>query len=68
MGSAVKNAVALGRISLDDALRAATLVPARFLRIEHPRGTLNVGARADIVALTPKLDVLTTWIAGNRPE
>src|SRR6267154_2111875 len=68
MGSAVKNAVAFGRISLDDALRAATLVPARFLGIEHQRGTLSVGARADIVALSPKLDVLTTWIAGNRPE
>jgi N-acetylglucosamine-6-phosphate deacetylase len=68
MGSAVKNAVALGRISLDDALRAATLVPARFFGIEHQRGTLNVGARADIVALSPKLDVLTTWIAGDRPE
>jgi N-acetylglucosamine-6-phosphate deacetylase len=68
MGSAVKNAVTLGRISLDDALRAATLVPARFLGIEHQRGTLSVGARADIVALTPKLEVLTTWMAGNRPE
>jgi N-acetylglucosamine-6-phosphate deacetylase len=63
--SAVKNAVTLGRISLDCALRAATLVPARFLGIEHQRGTLTPGARADIVALTPKLDVLTTWIAGK---
>jgi N-acetylglucosamine-6-phosphate deacetylase len=66
LASAVKNAVTLGRTSLDDALRAATLVPARFLGIEHQRGTLSVGARADIVALTPKLDVLTTWTAGNR--
>jgi N-acetylglucosamine-6-phosphate deacetylase len=68
MGSAVKNAVVLFQISLDDALRAATLVPARFLGVEHERGTLTVGARADIVALTPKLDVVTTWIAGDRPE
>jgi N-acetylglucosamine-6-phosphate deacetylase len=63
---AVKNAVAFGEISLDDALRAATLVPVRFLGIEHQRGTLNVGARADIVALTLELDVLATWIAGNQ--
>jgi N-acetylglucosamine-6-phosphate deacetylase len=68
LASAVKNAVTLGRTSLDDALRAATLVPARFLGSEHQRGTLSVGARADIVALTPKLDVLATWIAGNRYE
>jgi len=66
MASAIKNAVRLVGIPLDDALRAASLVPARFLGIEHHRGTLSAGARADIVALTTKLDVLTTWIAGNR--
>jgi len=68
LASAVKNAVTLIGISLDDALRAASLVPARFLGIEHHRGTLRAGARADIVALTTNLDVLTTWIAGKRPE
>ena len=68
LASAVKNAVTLVGISLDDALRAASLVPARFLGIEHHRGTLSAGARADIVALTTNLEVLTTWIAGARPE
>jgi N-acetylglucosamine-6-phosphate deacetylase len=66
LASAIKNAVTLVGISLDDALRAASLVPARFLGIEHHRGTLSAGARADIVALTAGLDVLTTWIAGKR--
>ena len=68
LASAVKNAVALVGIPLDDALRAASLVPARFLGIERHRGTLSAGTRADIVALTTDLDVLTTWIAGKRPE
>src|SRR4051812_1939642 len=68
LASAVKNAVTLAGISLDDALRAASFVPARFLGIEHRRGTLSAGARADIVALTGNLDVLTTWIAGKRSE
>jgi N-acetylglucosamine-6-phosphate deacetylase len=68
LASAVKNAVTLVGISLDDALRAASLVPARFLGIEDHRGTLGHDARADIVALTTRLDVLTTWIAGKRPE
>jgi N-acetylglucosamine-6-phosphate deacetylase len=68
LASAVKNAVTLVGISLDDALRAASLVPARFLGIGHHRGTLTAGARADIVALTKGLDVLTTWIAGKLPE
>jgi N-acetylglucosamine-6-phosphate deacetylase len=66
LASAVRNAVTLAGVSLDEALRAASLVPARFLGIEHERGTLRAGARADIVALTPKLDVLATWIAGER--
>src|SRR6476660_3905564 len=68
LASAVENAVTLAGISLDDALRAASLVPARFLGIEQHRGTLSAGARADIVALTGNLDVLATWIAGKRPE
>jgi N-acetylglucosamine-6-phosphate deacetylase len=66
LASAVKNAVTLVGIPLDDALCAASLVPARFLGIERHRGTLSAGARADIVALTPQLDVVTTWIAGER--
>jgi N-acetylglucosamine-6-phosphate deacetylase len=68
MASAVRNAVNLVGISLDNALRAASFVPARFLGIEHERGTLAAGARADVVALTATLDVITTWIAGQRAE
>jgi N-acetylglucosamine-6-phosphate deacetylase len=68
MASAVRNAVTLAGLSLDDALRAASLVPARFLGIDPQRGTLTAGARADIVALTPALDVVTTWLAGERGE
>jgi N-acetylglucosamine-6-phosphate deacetylase len=68
MATAVRNAVNLVGIPLDEALRAASFVPARFLGIEHQRGALAAGARADVVALTAKLDVITTWIAGQRPE
>jgi N-acetylglucosamine-6-phosphate deacetylase len=68
MASAVKNAVTFGGISLEEALRAASFVPARFLGIERHRGTLDVGSQGDIVALTPNLDVLTTCVAGSRPQ
>jgi N-acetylglucosamine-6-phosphate deacetylase len=67
MASAVRNAVTLVGVSLDDALRAASLSPATFLGIEQHRGTLSAGARADIVALGPHLDVVATWIGGYRP-
>ncbi|MEA2886286.1 MAG: N-acetylglucosamine-6-phosphate deacetylase [Bradyrhizobium sp.] len=68
MATAVKNAVTLVGLSLEDALRAASLVPARFLGLDPQRGTLTAGARADIVALTPSFDVVTTWLAGERAE
>jgi len=68
MASAVRNAVKLAQLPLEDALRAASLTPARFLGLEQERGTLIAGARADLVALTPELQVVATWIDGNRED
>lgn len=65
MASAVRNAVNLAGISLDDALRAASLTPARFLGLDRERGALVAGAQADFVALTPELGVLATWVGGS---
>ena len=64
MASAVRNAVKLVKLPLDDALRAASLTPARFLGLERERGAFIRGARADMVALTPELDVIGTWLDG----
>jgi N-acetylglucosamine-6-phosphate deacetylase len=68
MASAVRNAVRLARIPLEDALRAASLTPARFLGLERERGMLAAGARADLVALTDELTVFATWIDGTVEE
>jgi N-acetylglucosamine-6-phosphate deacetylase len=65
MATAVRNAVKLAGLSLDDALRAASLTPARFLGLEHERGALIAGARADLVALTDDLRVVATWLGGS---
>jgi N-acetylglucosamine-6-phosphate deacetylase len=64
MASAVRNAVRLAKLPLDDALRAASLTPAKFLGLERERGALVCGARADMVALTPGLDVIGIWVDG----
>jgi N-acetylglucosamine-6-phosphate deacetylase len=64
MASAVRNAVRLAKLPLEDALRSASLTPARFLGLEHERGALIRGARADMVALTGNLDVIGTWLGG----
>lgn len=66
MASAVRNAVELAGLRLEDALRAASLTPARFLGLESERGVICPGARADLVALTRDLVVVSTWIDGLR--
>ncbi len=68
MAGAVRNAVRLAQVSLEDALRAASLTPARFLGVENARGVLVPGARADLVALTQDLRVIATWLGGERDE
>jgi len=65
MASAVRNANKLAQVSLEDALRAASLTPARFLGLDHECGVLFPGARADFVALTQDLAVVATWVGGS---
>ena len=65
MASAVRNAVRLAQLPLEDALRAASLTPARFLGLDNERGALVSGARADLVALDQELRVIATWVDGS---
>jgi N-acetylglucosamine-6-phosphate deacetylase len=66
MASAVRNAVQLAHLPLEDALTSASRTPARFLGLAHDRGVLTPGARADLVALSSDLSVLATWVSGER--
>lgn len=65
MATAVRNAVRLAGLPLEDALRAASRTPARFLGLDNERGAIVAGARADFVALTQKLTVVATWVGGS---
>lgn len=47
------------------ALEAASLHPAKCLKIEKTKGTLSFGADADFVLITDDLVVQSTWIAGE---
>jgi len=60
---AVRNVVALG-VSLTDALRMATVLPARRLGMAGKKGIIAVGADADLVALTPDLRVAGVMTRG----
>jgi N-acetylglucosamine-6-phosphate deacetylase len=68
MASAVRNAVTLAQVPLEDALRAASQTPARFLGVNKEHGALVPGARADLVALTQELRVVATWLDGSTDD
>jgi N-acetylglucosamine-6-phosphate deacetylase len=65
MATAVRNAVSMLSLPLEEAARMASLYPAQFLRIDNARGRIAPGYRADLVLLDDKLDVATAWIAGS---
>jgi len=61
---AVRNTMQFARLQLQHAVRLATLNPARVLGIENRKGTLAVGADADIVVLTLSGEVVRTIVGG----
>jgi N-acetylglucosamine-6-phosphate deacetylase len=66
MATAVRNAVRLLGVTLEDALRMASSNPAEFLGLGHVLGRLGPGYRADIVAFDPAtMQVVETWVAGS---
>ena len=67
MATAVRNAVGMLGLPLEEAARMASLYPAQFLRIDDRRGRIAAGCHADLVLLDDDLAVATTWIAG-RPS
>jgi N-acetylglucosamine-6-phosphate deacetylase len=64
MASAVRNAVQLVGIPLEDALRMASTSPADVLGECH-RGRIASGMHADLVLLDEALQVRATWIGGE---
>jgi len=60
---ALRNIVNLG-VSLPQAVRMLTLNPASLLGIEYEKGTLRVGADADILLLDEGLQVKDVWARG----
>ena len=62
----VRNMVTLVGAPLHEAVRMATLNPARALGLEHEIGVFAPGARADLVVLTEGLEVAATYVGGER--
>jgi N-acetylglucosamine-6-phosphate deacetylase len=61
----VRNMVQMVNVSLIEAVRMATLNPARALRMESQKGVLKVGADADLVSFTDDFQVTHTFVGGR---
>lgn len=61
----VRGMVELAGISLPEAVRMATVNPARALGLEGRKGVLAAGADADLVVFTDELEVRRTFVAGR---
>jgi N-acetylglucosamine-6-phosphate deacetylase len=57
--------VQLVNVSLVEAVRMATLNPARALRLESRKGVLEVGADADLVSFTDDFQATHTFVGGR---
>jgi len=65
MDRAVRNVTEFAHWSLKDAVRAATLNPARAVGLAGQHGALAKGASADFVVLSPTGKVLKTVVGGR---
>ena len=63
MDAAIRTCVAAG-VELADAVVAASTNPAALIGL-HDRGAIEVGRRADLVALDPALTIEQVWLAGE---
>jgi len=64
--NAVKNMVNFGNVSFGDAVKMASLNPAKVLGIDDEVGTIEVGKRADLVVLDDNLEIHMVFCRGNR--
>ncbi|CAH3473803.1 MULTISPECIES: N-acetylglucosamine-6-phosphate deacetylase [Serratia] len=66
MIEAVQNSVEHIGIALDEALRMATLYPARAIGVEHRLGTIEAGKVANLTAFTRDFKITKTLVNGNE--
>jgi N-acetylglucosamine-6-phosphate deacetylase len=64
MIGAVRNAMSMLGLPLEDAVAMASASPAAFLGLTHQRGRIAAGQAADLVLLDTALQVQGTWING----
>ena len=66
LSDAVKYMVNEVGISQDDAIRMASLIPAKVLGVESEIGCLAPDARADFLWMKNDLEIEKVWVGGNE--
>ncbi len=61
----VQNMVALANTSIEEAVKMASLTPARIMKINHKKGLISKGFDADIVIFDNNIKVSKTIVGGK---
>ena len=61
----VRTMVKVAEVPLPDAVRMATLTPAKVLNLDHRKGKLAVGMDADIVVFDSNIDMFLVLVGGQ---
>jgi N-acetylglucosamine-6-phosphate deacetylase len=65
MASAVRNAVQMLGLPLDEAVRMASTYPANFLGLSESHGRIAPGYQADLVLMDDEYRIQRSWINGR---
>jgi N-acetylglucosamine-6-phosphate deacetylase len=64
LDSAVRNVAKFAKLKLQHAIQMASLNPARVLGIDKRKGSLTIGADADVAVFSPTGQVIRTIVGG----
>ena len=65
MDNLVRNMIALAGVPLTDAVKMATLTPARIMKAENSKGSLQAGKDADIILFDENIRIQATFVKGR---
>lgn len=61
----VKNMIELSDVPIVEAIRMASLTPARIMGIDRQKGSIAMGKDADIIVINEKMEISLTMVEGN---
>ena len=66
MHEAVRNMIELATVPIETVIPLATEVPAKMLGLDKRKGRISEGYDADLVVLTPRLDIGKVFVRGRE--